>query len=308
MKIGLIGYGYWGANLARCLNKLGVLSAVCDCDDKLAEVAERYDVSLYDDLGRLWASDVDAVVIATPSATHYTIAKSALEAGKDVFVEKPMALRVSEGELLVELAEAKKQVLMVGHVMEYHPAVVKLKEMVDAGELGNLRYIYSERLNWGKFRTEENILWSFAPHDISLMLLLTGRMPTWAVCRGGDYLNPDIADVTVSIFDFGDGLKGHIFVNWLHPYKEQRLVLIGDKAIVVFNDTTDKNKLMVYDGDNPKASFMAVDFPNGEPLLLECQDFVECVRARCIPRVSGDKGLQVLKVLDMCQESLCSVE
>ncbi|GAI52940.1 unnamed protein product, partial [marine sediment metagenome] len=170
-----------------------------------------------------------------------------LLANKDVFVEKPLSLTVTEGEELVKLAEEKNKILMVGHVLEYHPGVVKLKQMVDNGELGKLNYIYSTRLNLGKFRTEENILWSFAPHDISVILLLLNEMPQEVSTHGGCYLHRDIADVTVTTMSFASGVKAHIFVNWLHPYKEQKLVVVGEQKTAVFDDITPKNKLLLYD-------------------------------------------------------------
>jgi len=239
--------------------------------------------------------------------------KQALEANKNVFVEKPLSLRVEEGEELVKLAESKGRIFMVGHLLEYHPAIVKLKELVDSGELGKINYIYSNRLNLGKFRTEENILWSFAPHDISVFLLLLNETPRQVSAHGGQYLNQDIADVTVTTMSFTGGTKAHIFVNWLHPFKEQKLVVIGDKKMAVFDDVATDNKLVLYDHPvqwhNGKAvpnkrEAIPVEIVMDEPLKLECQHFLDCIQSRKKPRTSGDKGLEVLRVLDACQRSL----
>lgn len=315
MRIALVGYGQWGANIARCLNSLGVLDAVCDSDvRKQVEVISRYPAAhVYDCLEMaLKEREIDGVVVATPAATHHAVALEVLAAGVDVLVEKPMCLEVFHGQELVDMAAAQGRVLLVGHVVEYHPAFVKLKQMVDAGELGRIQYIYSNRLNWGKFRTEENILWSFAPHDIALILSLTGKMPATACCHGVSRITPPIADVTLSTLCFDDGPMAHVFVSWLNPFKEQKLVVVGDRAMGVFSDT-EMEKLKIYRGQvlwdhgQPVAHLCnseSIKAPLGEPLMLECQDFLECIQTRHQPRVDGVKGLNVLKVLEMCQESL----
>ena len=176
------------------------------------------------------------VVIATPAVTHAELVRRALLAGKDVFVEKPLCLSADEGRSLVALASEKKRVLMVGHLLWYHPAVLRLKKLIDEGELGRIQYIYSNRLNLGKIRSEENILWSFAPHDISVILGLVGEMPDAIHAQGGNYLHDQIADVTVSLLSFPSGVKAHIFVSWLHPFKEQKLIVVGDRQMAVFDD------------------------------------------------------------------------
>ena len=205
------------------------------------------------------------------------------------------------------------RILMVGHILEYHPAVAKIKAMIDDGELGRIRYIYSNRLNLGKIRTEENILWSFAPHDISIILLLLGEMPDEVVVRGGTYLSPGVPDVTVTQLAFPGGTRAHIFVSWLHPYKEQKLVVIGEKKMVVFDDVHPTTKLVSYDhkidwvdGQPVPRPDQAVPvaFEAREPLKSECLHFIECVAGRRTPRTDGAKGLQVLKVLEACEESL----
>jgi len=316
-NIAVIGCGYWGKNLVRNFAELDALHTVCDTD---TEMVQRFN-SLYPGVKAetdydqvLQDGEIQGVVIAAPAVLHYSMAKQALLAGKDVFVEKPLALRVEEGQELVELAEGKRRILMVGHLLEYHPAVIKLKELVDTGELGKIQYIYSNRLNLGKFRTEENILWSFAPHDISvILLLLSGEMPYEVSAHGGCYLHQDIADVTLTTMNFKDGVRAHIFVSWLHPFKEQRLVVVGDKKMAEFDDTNPTDKLLLYAHNIEWIERLPVPRPREaevvkihqqEPVNIECSNFVACVESHRKPRVDGHKGLQVLKILASCQQSL----
>jgi len=315
-NIVVMGLGYWGKNLVRNFHELGALRGVCDINEKtLASFKESYPgIETYAAMSEVLAdSAVKAVAVATQAATHHAVAKQALLAGLDVFVEKPLALRSAEGEELVRLAAEQARILMVGHILEYHPAVAKIKEMIAAGEIGRIRYIYSNRLNLGKIRTEENILWSFAPHDISIILLLLGEMPAEVVARGGTYLSPGVPDVTVTQLAFPGGTKAHIFVSWLHPYKEQKLVVIGEKKMVVFDDLHPAHKLVSYDhridwvdGQPVPRPDQAVPvaFEAREPLKAECLHFIECVADRRTPWTDGRKGLNVLKVLEACEESL----
>lgn len=316
-NIAVIGCGYWGKNLVRNFADLGALHTVCDADIERHQSFK----SLYPALEAetdynsvLKNQKIKGVVIATPAVLHYPMAREALLAGKDVFVEKPLALKVEQGQELVELAEHKSKILMVGHVLEYHPAVRKLKELSDKGELGKIQYIYSNRLNLGKFRTEENILWSFAPHDIAvILLLLNGEMPQEVAAHGGYYLHQDIADTTLTTMTFKDGIKAHIFVSWLHPFKEQRLVVVGDKKMAEFNDVKPRDKLCLYSHQIEWVERKPVPHPeeaeivkvsSDEPLKAECQNFIDCIETRGKPRVDGYKGLQVLQVLSACQKSL----
>lgn len=315
-NIAVIGCGYWGQNLVRNFAALGALHTICDSNAQtVKEFSKKYPgVKPCTDYHEVLAnSDIKGIVISTPAVTHYEMTKQALLAGKDVFVEKPLSLSVPEGEELVSLSEKTDKVLMVGHLLEYHPAVVKLKELVDAGELGKINYIYSSRLNLGKFRTEENILWSFAPHDISVILLLLGEMPQQISAHGGQYLNQGVVDITVTTMSFSGDTKAHIFVSWLHPYKEQKLVVIGDKKMAVFDDVTTRNKLVLYENCVEwhnrlpvanKEEAISVDFVMDEPLKLECQHFLDCIASRQKPRTNGKKGLMVLQVLDASQKSL----
>jgi UDP-2-acetamido-3-amino-2,3-dideoxy-glucuronate N-acetyltransferase len=257
---------------------------------------------------------IQAVVVVTPAATHYSLAREALLADKDVFVEKPLCLEEHQAAELVALAAEKHRILMVGHLLRYHPALVRLLELVEAGELGRVYYIYSNRLNLGKIRHEENILWSFAPHDISVILTLAGETPQSIVCRGGNYLNESIADVTISMLEFSSGLRAHIFVSWLHPYKDQRLIVVGDRKMAVFNDLAPlKEKLVLYPHEiewrnhvptPKKAMAMSVEIESSEPLRLECQHFLNCVISREQPLTNGEEGWRVLRVLKACQHSL----
>ncbi|MFC1925903.1 Gfo/Idh/MocA family oxidoreductase [Chloroflexota bacterium] len=316
-NIAVIGCGYWGKNLVRNFTQLGALRTVCDANSQNLDNAKSiYQNAIlttdYHDVLR--DEEIEGVVIAAPAALHYSMAKEAILAGKDIFVEKPLALHVVEGEELVKLADENKRILMVGHLLEYHPAVIKLKELVDSGELGKIQYIYSNRLNLGKFRTEENILWSFAPHDVSVILLLmSGEMPEEVSANGGYYLHQDIADVTLSTMKFSNGVRAHLFVSWLNPYKEQRLVVVGDKKMALFDDTVIEDKLILYShhidwvNNIPTLSRkegQAVKVSIDEPLRLECQDFLTSMEARRKPRVDGHKGLQVLRVLSGCQRSI----
>jgi UDP-2-acetamido-3-amino-2,3-dideoxy-glucuronate N-acetyltransferase len=315
--VALAGCGYWGRNLARNLHQLGHLSVVCDPSAKvLKEIKSAYKgVRTVKDFDKVLADPkVKAVAVAAPAVQHYDLTKRALQAGKDVFVEKPLALRVREAEELVELAARKKRVLMVGHILEYHPAIRKLKEFVEAGDLGEIHYVYSNRLNLGKVRQEENILWSFAPHDISVILLLMGNvLPEWASTSGQHYLQHEIADVTMTCLAFPGKPRAHIFVSWLHPFKEQKLVVIGSRKMAVFDDVAKEGKLKIFDKGiewkdglpvTRQTAESTLFFPEMEPLREELLHFVDCVRTRKTPRTDGGNGLRVLRVLDACQRSI----
>jgi predicted dehydrogenase len=316
--VAVVGAGYWGVNHVRNFYEIGTLRMVCDTSKpSLAKIAEKFrPVRVEPDFQSALADDaIRGVVIATPAETHYRLARAAIEAGKDVLVEKPLTLDVAEGESLVELAEKRRAVLMVGHLLEYHPAVLRLRELISSGALGELQYIYSNRLNLGKVRREENILWSFAPHDIAIILRLIDSWPTRIAATGGAYLQPHIADVTVTNMEFATGVRAHIFVSWLHPYKEQRLVVVGSKRMAVFDDVRNEDKLVIYD--------QGVEFVNGEPvarkndgiaerleraepLRRQCLEFLKCIETRERPLTDGSSGLRVLRVLDAAERSLAS--
>ncbi len=323
-SVAVVGAGYWGKNLVRNFHALNVLHTVCDNNtDTLQTIAEQYSgVSVahsYSDI--LHNPTIKAVVLATPAPTHAGMVREALLAGKDVYVEKPLCLSEKEGLELTALSRDRSRILMVGHLLWYHPAVLRLKELVDSGELGRIQYIYSNRLNLGKLRREENVLWSFAPHDISVVLGLVGEMPETIQAEGGNYLHQKIADTTVTLLDFSSGIKAHIFVSWLHPFKEQKLVVVGDRQMAVFDDTAPwPQKLQLYphtiewSNNIPvaaKAKACLVEVVEGEPLRAECTHFLDCVATRQPPRTDGEEGIRVLKVLNACQSALekkCAVE
>lgn len=314
-KVAVVGVGYWGKNLVRNFNELGALGALCDVNGSVeAAHGHRYsEAKFYHDLSVLLAdASIAAVVLATPASTHYEMAKAALLAGKHVFVEKPLAIDVRHGEELVGLARQKRRILMVGHILRYHPAVTRLQQLIQDGTLGKINYLYSNRLNIGKIRTEENILWSFAPHDISVALALLNEMPSRVTCKGDACLNRDVCDVTLSHFVFPSGVQAHIFVSWLHPVKEQRLVVVGSEKMAVFDDTA-QHKLILYPHKVAwpnrvptavKAEAEIIDLEEREPLRAECEHFLDCIESGNAPITDGKEGLQVLKVLDACQRAL----
>jgi predicted dehydrogenase len=252
-------------------------------------------------------------MIATPAESHYSMASQALAAGKDVFVEKPLTIDVDDARDLVARAAAADRILMVGHLLEYHPAILKLHELIESGELGQIRYLISNRLNLGKIRTEENALWSFAPHDIAVILRLVGMLPFEVVATGGSYVSPNIADVTVTQLLFDNGVRSHIFVSWLHPFKEQRLVVIGSRKMASFDDVA--KELILYDQrvdwkqGQPvpiKGDGVKVQYAQDEPLQQECLHFLQCIRTRRAPRTDGAGGVQILEILHAAQRSLVS--
>ena len=315
--IAVVGCGRWGKNHVRNFSELGALRTVCDASTALlSAVREQYPgVHCETSYEKVLGDDaIKGIVLATPAAMHYEMAKAAMEAGKDVLVEKPLALKVEDGEDLVRVAEETGRILMIGHLLYYHPAIEKLNEMVKDGVLGKIFYISSNRLNFGQFRNEENILWSFAPHDISVTLLLLNEFPESVSANGGSYLQEDVADITTTGLVFPSGSKAHIYVNWLHPFKEQKLVVIGDRRMAVFDDVKSEDKLTLHDysirwnGAIPTApasnEHTAVELETHEPLRKECQHFLDCVETRQTPKTDGRNGLAVLRVLDACQRSL----
>jgi UDP-2-acetamido-3-amino-2,3-dideoxy-glucuronate N-acetyltransferase len=305
-SIAIIGSGYWGKNLVRNFHSLGTLKLVCDKNETvLSNLKNQYDgietcLALTDVLSRDY---LDGVVISTPAETHFNMVREVLLAGKHVYVEKPLVLRVEEGEELIQLARESNKVLMVGHLLQYHPVFVRLKELASSGDLGRINYIYSHRLNLGKIRREENILWSFAPHDISMILALAGEDPESVLTTGAYYLHQKIADVTTTHLEFPSGLRAHIFVSWLHPFKEQKLVVVGDHKMAVFDDTQPwEDRLLMYphkikwQNNMPvpdKAEPERIDISQDEPLRLECQHFIDCIQNNVQPRTDGNEGLEV---------------
>lgn len=317
--LALVGAGYWGKNLARNFHALGVLHTLCD---KSAEILASYGadyvgVNKTDSFETVLAdAAITKVAIAAPAVLHHRLAKAALLAGKDVYVEKPLCLNVEDANDLIALAKQTGRILMVGHLLQYHPSIMELQRLVGQGELGKVQYITSNRLNLGKFRQEENALWSFAPHDISAILsLVGGRLPQQVRCTGESYLTQSVADTTLTSLQFADGVRAHIHVSWLNPFKEQKLTVVGSKGMAVFDDTKPcAEKLVVYrdyltwtDGKTPtpnKVQGVPLALQESEPLRAECMHFVDCCVKRVTPRTDGAEGLRVLQVLRAAQQSL----
>ncbi|GIL15777.1 MAG: hypothetical protein BroJett039_09500 [Chloroflexota bacterium] len=313
IRVAVIGCGYWGKNLVRNFYLLDALDMVCDAAPQTRATAQALapGVQIVADVNEVLESNVSGVVIATPAETHYAVTCRALEAGKDVLVEKPLALTYEQGAQLVHRATERGRILMVGHVLEYHPAILKLRSMVEGGQLGKVQYVYSNRLSLGKIRREENILWSFAPHDIAVILRLMGAMPLQVIACGGSYIQSNIADVTVSNLLFDNGVRAHIHVSWLHPFKEQRLVIIGSEKMASFDDVTKQFMLFdqrvdIQDGQPIpiKGEGESVSFANDEPLRIECEAFLDAIAARQLPLTDGASALRVLRVLEAAQRSL----
>jgi len=314
-RVAVVGCGYWGKNLVRVFDQLGALVAVSDPDPRVATAmteAHRVPARAWPEL--LVDDVVDALAIAAPAARHHELVHEALLADKHVFVEKPLALSVAEAGQLCDAADGAGRVLMVGHLLQYHPAFLRLRELVTEGVLGRVQYLYSNRLNLGRFRQEENILWSFAPHDISMILSLVGAEPESVDAVGGWFLHEKIADVTTTHLSFPGGEQAHVFVSWLHPFKEQKLVVVGDRGMAVFDDGQPwDSKLAVYphhvdwrEGlpEPVRADAEAIAVKPGEPLEAELTHFLECVATGATPRTDGREGVRVLSVLDAAEASL----
>ncbi|MDA7791471.1 Gfo/Idh/MocA family oxidoreductase [Opitutales bacterium] len=316
-QIALVGCGYWGKNLCRNFHALGALSFVVDATENGQTTSRSIapNAQITDSLDDVLNNDqIQGVALATPAETHADLATQAMQAGKDVFVEKPMALTLEDAHKMKKVAEESDRILMVGHLLEYHPAVLKLRELINSGELGKINYIYSNRLNFGKVRTEENALWSFAPHDVAVILRLMGHAPVEISACGGSYLTNGIADTTLSNLRFENESRAHIFVSWLHPFKEQRLVVVGDKKMAIFNDVAPfGEKLQLYpqnvefDGPIPilkKEDAEFVEHADSEPLREECSHFLDCIQSRNQPLTNAQSGIDVLQVLHACQQSI----
>ena len=317
-SIAVIGSGSWGKNLVRNHAELGSLQMVCDAAETvLSKLRTQYPhiKTCVSPSEVLSDPSIQGVVIATPAETHYSLARECLLAGKHVYVEKPMALDDREGADLVALSQDQKLILMVGHLLQYHPVFIRLKELAASGCLGRINYIYSHRLNLGKIRREENALWSFAPHDISMILALTGEQPECVMATGGNYLHKQIADVTTTHIEFPSGIRAHVFVSWLHPFKDQKLIVVGDRKMAVFDDTAPwSDKLLLYPHEIVWKDHIpvpsrgeperVVGIPEEEPLRLECQHFLHCISNGTHPITDGREGLRVLEVLNASQRSL----
>ncbi len=326
VNIAIIGAGGWGKNLVRNYYQSpnANLKYICDLDDQLViSLSETYkDVQFTLNYQTILDDEsVQAIVIATTATTHFDLAKSAILAGKDVYIEKPFVLNLEEGAELVSLAKNHDQILMVGHLLEYHPVVNKLKEYIQQDEFGDIYYFYCQRLNLGKVRGDENALWSFAPHDISVVLYLLGEEPTEVTSTGQAYLQSGVEDVVFTTLNFNGKSLAHIHVSWLDPHKVRRLTLVGSKKMAVFEDTSANEKLRIYDkgadsnteydtyAEYVNLRFGDVTIPHiqmHEPLSIETEHFLNCVKTRQAPLTDGLDGMRVLKVLDAAQKSLNS--
>jgi UDP-2-acetamido-3-amino-2,3-dideoxy-glucuronate N-acetyltransferase len=313
-RVAVVGCGHWGRNLVRNFHSLAALSAVCDTEaDQCRELSARYDVPALS-LDEVLVADIDALVLATPAETHARLALRALQAGKHVFIEKPLALKLEDAERVRDVARASNRVVMVGHLLQYHPAFLSLRSLVAEGKCGRLQYIYSTRLNLGKFRREEDVFWSFAPHDISMILALAGEVPEKVEAIAHCYLHSKISDVTTTHLHFASGVNAHIFVSWLHPSKEQRLVVVGDSGMAVFDDGQPWSEKLVFyphrvawQNGLPKPTIAAahpIAVQQDEPLRLECQHFIDCIRDHRHPRTGAQDGIDVLRVLDAAKRSM----
>ena len=319
--MGVVGLGYWGPNLARNFDRLPDADLAWLCDES-GDALERFGrafpsartTTSLDDL--LGDDSLDAVALATPVPTHAELGHRVLEAGKHCFVEKPLGQSVEEAERVVEVARAAGRVLMVGHLLEYHPGVERMNELIEAGELGDVRYIYSNRLNLGQLRRDENALWSLGAHDVSVILRLAAEEPYECRAVGESYVNEGVEDVVFCYLRFPSGLAAHMHLSWLDPHKERRFTVVGSKRMATFDDMELERKLSVYDKgfDEDYSSYgeyiarsgdiFSPHVPNEEPLRIECRHFLDCVRDGVEPRSGGESGLRVVRVLEALQRSL----
>lgn len=318
LKIGIIGAGRWGKNHVSTANTIlrPEQIVVLDFDESKSSIVKKINENIIftTDIDQVLNDpDISGVIIAAPAETHYELTRQSLIAGKNVLVEKPISLNVKEAEDLVTVADEKSLKLMVGHVLLYHPAVLKIKEEIDSGRIGDLQYIYSNRLNLGAIRSEENILWSFAPHDISVIQYLVDEEPSSVNANGATFVQNNIEDTTLTYLEYPGGVKAHIFVSWLHPFKEQRLVVIGNKGMIVFEDTLKEGKLKFYKKGFVKSEegiekfdndFDLIEHESKMPLTEEHIHFYDCILNNKTPRTDGKHAVEVLKILQKATEEL----
>ena len=321
VRVGVVGLGYWGPNLARNFDRLpgAELAWLCDAsEDSLGRLQPQFpSARTTGDFEELLADDsLDAVVVATPVPSHPVLARQALEAGKHCFVEKPLAQSVADAEEVAAAARRSGKVLMVGHLLEYHPGVEKLKEIADAGDLGDIHYIYGNRLNLGKLRSDENALWSLGAHDVSVLLRLVGEEPSELHAHGESYMQEGIEDVVFCFLRFPSGVAAHLHLSWLDPHKERRFTVVGSKRMATFDDMSLERKVEIYDKgfDQDFSSYgeyiarsgdiHSPRISNEEPLRIECRHFVDCVARGAEPRSGAESGLRVVRVLEELQRSL----
>ena len=316
-KICVVGVGRWGKNHARTLAELGFLAGIVDSEEStLQEMKQLYpQARLFTNIREAIDGDFDAFTVATPAETHFEVGKFIIEHNKPLLIEKPLAMTLAEAQELKSLSESKQVNMMVGHVLLFHPAIRTIKQLIDSGKIGKVQYLYSNRLNLGTVRTEENILWSFAPHDISIFQYLIGTMPTQIISRGGAYLQTHIHDTTMTILTYPDNVLGHIFVSWLHPFKEHRLVVIGSKGMLSFEDSSESKELLFYEkgidwvqGEPIKRQGPTESIPYEKkmPLTEELQYFADHLEGIPIEVAGGQNAVEVLEILETATESLLS--
>ena len=323
VKVGMVGLGYWGPNVARNFDSLAdcELTWCCDADEAQREKWGKVhrETHFTPDINDLLNDpELDAIVVTTPVPTHAEMVETVISAGKHCFVEKPLAQNIVDAERVAGLAAEHGKVLMVGHLLEYHPAIVQLREMIETGELGDVRYMYGQRLNLGRLRYDENALWSLGAHDVSVLLALAGELPVEAQARGECYITEGVEDVVFCYLHFESGLAGHLHLSWLDPHKARKITVVGAQRMAVLDDMEMERKLTVYDkGFDPQessfgdreyvtraAGIYSPAIPAREPLAIECEHFVECVRDGKTPRSDGASGARVVRVLEALQASL----
>jgi predicted dehydrogenase len=323
IRVAVIGFGYWGPNFVRVLRGLPDCEVIGIVDSRPAALAAARTmhpgVGLYRTLETLLDAGVDAVVVATPASTHFEITGRLLDAGIDVLVEKPLALSVADGRVLAEKAASRRRVLMVGHLLEYHPGLVQFRDVVRSGELGDLYYLYTTRVNLGKVRAAESALWDLAPHDISTIHFLTDAVPVHVSAQGGTYLRPNLPDVVFATITFEGGIVANVHVSWLDPHKVRRVTVVGNRRMAVFDDMEPVEKIRIIDKGIDTAEYYEsfqdaitervgdIRIPPvafGEPLKAEAQHFLECVRDRKTPRTDARNGIRVLAVLEAMEASM----
>ncbi len=326
VKVGMVGLGYWGPNVARNFDALGSceLRWCCDADDVQRQKWSNIyrETRFTDDLDDLLNDDeLDAIVVTTPVPTHAALAEAVIRAGKHCFVEKPLAQNIADAERVADLAEENDRILMVGHLLEYHPGVTQLREMVEGGELGDVRYIYGQRLNLGRLRFDENALWSLGAHDVSVLLALAGELPVEAQARGECYITDGVEDVVFCYLRFPSGIAGHLHLSWLDPHKERKITVVGTNKMATLNDMEMERKLTIYDkGFDPRpqessfggdreyvtrsSGIFSPAIGNREPLAIEGEHFIDSIRGGTTPRSDGRSGARVVRVLEALQASL----
>tara|TARA_B100001250_G_C19817496_1_gene799578 strand:- start:12856 stop:13809 length:954 start_codon:yes stop_codon:yes gene_type:complete len=315
-KICVVGCGYWGKNHISTLNKLGYLGAVVDTDQsQLSKFSDKYtNIKIFTSLNNaLQDKSLNAFVIASPSATHYPVAREIIKSGKHVLVEKPLALSSKDAHKLIELAKKNRVNLMVGHVLLFHPAIIKMKELIEKNKIGKLQYIYSNRLNLGQVRSEENVFWSLAPHDISLFQFFTESYPLDIKAFGGDFLQKGIHDSTITMIEYPNNIKSHIFVSWLHPFKEHRLVIIGSEGMLTFEDSKKNSPLKFYDKkfqagekipEKIDGPVQEINYEKKLPLTLELEYFIDHLDGEQLKLCNGESALDVIKILENASSHL----